>query len=66
LLLPLFATHASLRLRVNLLLCRFKTCSLPNKNAGPEKDRARHIYLVAGARYANYMQIEIEPFPLVA
>jgi hypothetical protein len=22
--------------------------------------------LVAGARYANYMQIEIEPFPLVA
>jgi len=23
-------------------------------------------HLVAGARYANYMQIEIEPFPLVA
>jgi hypothetical protein len=23
-------------------------------------------FLVAGARYANYMQIEIEPFPLVA
>jgi len=22
--------------------------------------------LVAGARYTNYMQIEIEPFPLVA
>jgi len=22
--------------------------------------------LVAGARYVNYMQIEIEPFPLVA
>jgi hypothetical protein len=39
---------------------------LPNKNAGPEKDRARHIHLVAGARYTNYMQIDIEPFPLVA
>jgi hypothetical protein len=24
------------------------------------------IFLVAGARYVNYMQIEIEPFPLVA
>jgi len=23
-------------------------------------------FLVAGARYVNYMQIEIEPFPLVA
>jgi len=34
LLLPLIATHASLRLRVNLLLCRFKTCTLPNKK-GP-------------------------------
>ena len=22
--------------------------------------------LVAGARYANYMQIEIKPFPLIA
>ena len=27
---------ASLRLRVNLLLCRFKTCSLPNKKADPD------------------------------
>ena len=25
-----------------------------------------HINVVAGARYVNYMQIEIEPFPLVA
>ncbi len=24
------------------------------------------VFLVAGARYENYMQIEIEPFPLVA
>jgi len=24
------------------------------------------LYLEAGARYTNYMQIEIEPFPLVA
>jgi hypothetical protein len=24
------------------------------------------FHLVAGARYENYMQIEIEPFPLVA
>ena len=24
------------------------------------------LYLVAGARLSNYMQIEIEPFPLVA
>ena len=25
-----------------------------------------HIKVVAGARYSNYMQIEIEPFPLIA
>ena len=25
-----------------------------------------HIKVVAGARYENYMQIELEPFPLVA
>jgi len=25
-----------------------------------------HIKVVAGARYENYMQIDIEPFPLVA
>jgi hypothetical protein len=25
-----------------------------------------YLILVAGARYVNYMQIEIEPFPLVA
>jgi hypothetical protein len=37
LLLPLIATHASLRLRVNLRLCRFKTCSTQNKIAGPDK-----------------------------
>ncbi len=24
------------------------------------------VFLVAEARYVNYMQIEIEPFPLVA
>jgi hypothetical protein len=24
------------------------------------------LFLVAGARYVNYMQIKIEPFPLVA
>ena len=24
------------------------------------------VFLVAGARLSNYMQIEIEPFPLVA
>jgi len=53
-------------LEMNLLPRRFKICSLPNENAGPEKNRARHIYLVAGARYENYMQIEIEPFPLAA
>ena len=26
----------------------------------------RQVFMVAGARYTNYMQIEIEPFPLVA
>ena len=31
----------------------------------PAQDRA-FDFLVAGARYENYMQIEIEPFPLVA
>jgi hypothetical protein len=31
-------------------LCRsVKTCSSPIENAGPEKNRARRIYLVAGA-----------------
>jgi len=24
------------------------------------------VLLVAGARYSNYMQINIEPFPLIA
>jgi hypothetical protein len=31
---------------------------------GPLKGALGH--LVAGARYTNYMQIEMEPFPLVA
>jgi len=24
------------------------------------------VFLVAGARYEDYMQVEIEPFPLIA
>jgi hypothetical protein len=32
---------------------------------GPRKE-GLFLFLVAGARYVNYMQIEIEPFPLVA
>jgi len=35
------------------------------KTPGPSLEPALFI-LVAGARYVNYMQIEIEPFPLVA
>jgi hypothetical protein len=31
----------------------------------PVQDRA-FDFLVAGARYENYMQIKIDPFPLVA
>jgi len=53
-----------LRLRVNLLPRRFKHCSLPNKK-GPLFD-GPFFCLVAGARYTNYMQIEIEPFPLAS
>jgi hypothetical protein len=47
LLLPLIATHASLRLRVNLLPRRFKTCSFPNKN-GPHK--GAHLLFGSGGR----------------
>jgi len=37
----------------------------------PRHKKTRHkagflVFLVAGARYENYMQIKIEPFPLVA
>ena len=35
------------------------------ENAGPQGGR-RNFPLVAGAPLSNYMQIEIEPFPLVA
>jgi hypothetical protein len=35
-----------------------------NQQKGPLDGRP--FVLVAGARYKNYMQIEIEPFPLVA
>ncbi len=80
LLLPLIATHASLRLRLNLYCGAsglsvlvedrgdrprsFESAALENKKAGP--CGAGPFYLVAGARLSNYMQIEIEPFPLVA
>ena len=51
--LPLIATHASLRLRVNLLPHRFKHCSLPNEK-GPHVGALCH--LVAGARFALFRQ----------
>jgi len=38
---------------------------LGQNGKGPHKGTL-YSYLVAGARYENYMQIEIEPFPLVA
>jgi hypothetical protein len=63
LLLPLFATHASLRLRVNLLP-RSLNSAHTKKHRPPKGDR--RIFLVAGARLSNYMQIKVEPFPLFA
>jgi len=33
---------------------------------GLVETRLLRIEVVAGARYENYMQIEVEPFPLVA
>jgi len=36
------------------------------KMPDPKKTGPGVYYLVAGARYENYMQIPIEPFPLVA
>jgi hypothetical protein len=50
--------------RLNLLSRRFKTGPVPNKKRAPQGNPS--FSLVAGARYENYMQIAIEPFPLVA
>ena len=64
LLLPLIAT---LRLRVNLLPRRFKNLANAPKMKRPTLFEGRPFFiLVGGARLSNYMQIEIEPFPLVA
>jgi len=46
-------------------------CNAIVKCPGDERKKVRFktglsIFLVAGACYMNYMQIEIEPFPLVA
>ena len=37
-----------------------------NEKGAEELNLDAFLKVVAGARYANYMQIEIEPFPLVA
>ena len=60
---PLFRCCASGRLGLNLLP-RSLNSAHTKKHRPPKGDR--RIFLVAGARYVNYMQIEIEPFPLVA
>jgi hypothetical protein len=39
--------------------------TIPVTKKGPRKE-GLFLFLVAGARNTNYMQIEIEPFPLVA
>ncbi len=60
---PLFRCFASGRLGLNCSLAGLNRPRYTNEK-GPLQ--GPFIHLVAGARYVNYMQIGIEPFPLVA
>ena len=63
---PLFRCCASGRLGLNCSLAGSKLAHCQIKTPDPKKTGPGVFCLVAGGRYVNYMQIEIEPFPLVA
>ncbi len=64
-----FGSLAVVRRNITPMAAFGRIADIKRPTGGHKKTRhmaGLSVFLVAGARLSNYMQIEIEPFPLVA